>query len=58
MVEKNYKKEMESAFCANYDELLAKCLNQYIKDFPQTNALMIQGMKYYNDFLKNNETRR
>jgi hypothetical protein len=58
MVEKNYKKEMESAFCANYDEQYAKCLNQYRKDYPQTNQLMMLGIKYAFDYLKNIETRR
>jgi hypothetical protein len=52
---KQFQIDIKEGFCANYDELFAKCIKQYKKDYKQTNELMIQGMQYYNEFLKNNE---
>jgi hypothetical protein len=54
---RQFQIDIKEGFCANYDELFAKCIKQYKKDYKQTNELMIQGIIYAFEFLKNNEQR-
>jgi hypothetical protein len=46
---------IERTFYQKLDKLQAKCISTYIKEYKQSNALMLEGITYTFNFLKQQE---